>query len=67
MNPTPPPEDVRSYTPAEVAARFNVHPRSVTRWAARGKLRSFRTPGGHRRYYADEIDTMIENGDENHV
>lgn len=60
------PEDVRSYTPQEVARLFNVHPRSVTRWAARGKLRFFRTPGGHRRYYADDIDARIKNGDEPH-
>jgi excisionase family DNA binding protein len=58
------PEDVRSYTPQEVADLFNVHVRSVSRWAERGKLDYFRTPGGHRRYYADPIDTMIENGDQ---
>jgi excisionase family DNA binding protein len=58
------PEDVRSYTPQEVAELFNVHVRSVSRWAARGKLDYFRTPGGHRRYYADPIDAMIENGDQ---
>lgn len=49
---------------------FNVHVRSVTRWAARGRLSFFRTPGGHRRYYADPIDAMIrtaliEDRDEN--
>lgn len=58
------PEDVRTYTPQEVANLFNVHVRSVSRWAARGKLQFFRTPGGHRRYYADPIDALIENRDE---
>lgn len=43
---------------------FKVHVRSVARWAARGKLGYFRTPGGHRRYYADEIDARIENRDQ---
>lgn len=61
------PEDVRSYSRQEVARLFRVHPRSVTRWANRGKLRYFRTMGGHRRYYADEIDNRLKNGDENHV
>lgn len=60
------PQDVRSYTPRQVATLFNVHVRSVSRWAAKGKLRFFRTPGGERRYYADEIDTMIKDGDESH-
>lgn len=58
------PKDVRSYTPQQVATKFNVHVRSVSRWAARGKLPFFRTPGGHRRYYADQIDDLIENGDQ---
>lgn len=58
------PEEVRSYTPKEVADLFNVHVRSVTRWAARGKLEFFRTPGGHRRYYADQVDAMIRGGNQ---
>src|SRR3546814_10399010 len=37
-------------TPAEVAARFKVDPKTVTRWAQAGKLSSVRTLGGHRRY-----------------
>jgi excisionase family DNA binding protein len=58
------PEEVRSYTPKEVADLFNVHVRSVTRWAGKGKLEYFRTPGGHRRYYADQVDAMIRGGNE---
>lgn len=58
--------DVRSYTPAEVATLFRVDVRSVRRWAVAGKLAHFRTPGGARRYYADEIDRMIENGEQPH-
>lgn len=42
-------------TPAEVAALLRVDPKTVTRWANNGKLTSFRTPGGHRRYLLDEI------------
>jgi excisionase family DNA binding protein len=46
-------------TPSEVAEIFRVHPHTVTRWAASGKLSSLRTPGGHRRYYAREVEAML--------
>nr|WP_150244827.1 BldC family transcriptional regulator [Nocardiopsis quinghaiensis] len=42
-------------TPAEVAALFWVDPKTVTSWARDGKLPSFRTPGGHRRYPSKEV------------
>jgi excisionase family DNA binding protein len=59
-------EDVeRLLTPAEVAARFRVDPKTVTRWAKAGKLSSIRTLGGHRRYRASEIEALLSaNGDE---
>lgn len=43
-------------TPGEVAQIFGVDPKTVTRWAASGRLRSIRTPGGHRRFYAEDIE-----------
>jgi excisionase family DNA binding protein len=46
-------------TPAEVAARFRVDPKTVTRWAKAGKLSSIRTLGGHRRYRATEIEALL--------
>lgn len=53
-------EDVeRLLTPAEVAARFRVDPKTVTRWAKAGKLSSIRTLGGHRRYRAWEIEALL--------
>lgn len=42
-------------TPAEVATLFNVNPKTVTRWAAKKKLRPVLTPGGHRRYRKSEV------------
>jgi excisionase family DNA binding protein len=52
-------------TPAEVAARFRVDPKTVTRWAKAGKLSSIRTLGGHRRYRATEIEALLTtSGDE---
>jgi excisionase family DNA binding protein len=47
-------------TPGEVAKLFRVDPKTVTRWAAAGKLRHTRTPGGHVRFYRDEIMEMVE-------
>ena len=49
----------RLLTPAEVAARFRVDPKTVTRWAKAGKLSSIRTLGGHRRYRAAEIEALL--------
>jgi excisionase family DNA binding protein len=46
-------------TPAEVAAAFRVDPKTVTRWAKAGKLRSIRTLGGHRRYLEAEVRAML--------
>lgn len=53
----------RLMTPAEVNAAFRVHPRTITRWAERGYITSTRTLGGHRRFYEDEIRTLLESGE----
>ncbi len=47
-------------TPAEVAKRFGVNPKTVTRWAQAGKLTAIRTLGGHRRYRASEADALVK-------
>ncbi len=47
-------------TPSEVAALFRVDPKTVTRWAKAGKLTSIRTLGGHRRYRAGEVYTLLD-------
>lgn len=49
------PEARRLMLPAEVAALFRVDTKTVSRWAKRGRLSSVVTPGGHRRYYEDEV------------
>lgn len=46
-------------TPSEVAKRFRVDPKTVTRWAKAGKLSSIRTLGGHRRFKASEVEALI--------
>lgn len=47
-------------TPAEVAARFRVDPKTVTRWAQAGKIQSVLTLGGHHRFFADAIEQLLD-------
>jgi excisionase family DNA binding protein len=47
-------------TPAAVAAIFFVDPRTVTRWAAAGRLTAIRTPGGHRRFVRSEVLALVD-------
>lgn len=49
-------------TPGEVAAMFRVDPKTVTRWAAAGRIGSIRTPGGHRRFRESEVRALLEEG-----
>lgn len=43
----------------EVALLFRVSERAVTDWARRGRIPSVRTPGGHRRYPADQVWELL--------
>jgi excisionase family DNA binding protein len=54
----------RLLTPGEVAALFRVDPKTVTRWAAAGRLSSIRTPGGHRRFRESEVRALLEFDEE---
>lgn len=54
--------DDRLMTPGEVASLFRVDPKTVTRWAAAGRIRSIRTPGGHSRFWASDVRAVL-NGD----
>jgi excisionase family DNA binding protein len=47
-------------TGAEVAARFSVHPKTVSRWHESGKIGGIKTLGGHKRFYEDEVEQMRE-------
>ena len=51
-------------TPGEVAALFRVDAKTVARWAKSGKLASFRTLGGHRRYTLTGIRAAVERAEE---
>ena len=54
----------RLLTPGEVAALFRVDPKTVTRWAAAGRIGSIRTPGGHRRFRESEVRALLEVHDD---
>lgn len=47
-------------TPGEVAQKFRVDPKTVTRWAAAGRISSIRTPGGHRRFRLSEVEALLD-------
>ncbi len=64
----------RLLTPGEVASIFRVDPKTVTRWAAAGRLSSIRTPGGHRRFRESEVQALLRGttgsstmGDQQHA
>lgn len=63
--PAPVPGDPRDkdplLTPGEVAALFRVDPKTVTRWAAAKppRIKSVRTPGGHRRFRQSEVNRLL--------
>jgi excisionase family DNA binding protein len=47
------------YTSPEVAAMFQVSPKTIARWADDGRLPATRTPGGHRRFPVPAIDALL--------
>jgi len=60
MNAWKPDDPERLLTPTEVAEIFRVDPKTVTRWAAAGKLGSIRTLGGHRRFRQAEVQQLLD-------
>ena len=48
----------------EVALLFQVSERAVTDWARKGRIPSVRTPGGHRRYPADQVRALLAAAEE---
>ncbi len=54
----------RLLTPGEVAELFRVDTKTTSRWAAKGKIKSIRTPGGHHRYRESEVRRLLEGGED---
>jgi excisionase family DNA binding protein len=44
-----------------VANRFGVSRQTVRDWAEKGLLPSFRTPGGQRRFRAEDVDAFLKS------
>jgi excisionase family DNA binding protein len=42
----------------EASRRLKVHPATLREWSDKGRVRSFRTPGGHRRFSGEDIDAL---------
>ena len=53
----------RLLTSGEAAAMLGVCRESVARWAKAEKIPSFRTPGGHHRYWESDVRALIEAGE----
>jgi len=41
----------------EAAKRLKVHPTTLREWADKGRIRAYRTPGGHRRFSEADVET----------
>lgn len=54
-------ESLRPMSPGEVAELFAVSTKTVFRWANEGKIPSFKTVGGHRRFPRREILDLAVN------
>ena len=50
----------RLLTPAEAAVALDVDPGTLARWARSGKIRFTLTPGGTRRYDADDVEAIAQ-------
>jgi excisionase family DNA binding protein len=51
--------EARLLRAGEVAALLQVSRRSVAAWAVRGLLPYIETPGGHRRFRAADVRTLV--------
>lgn len=49
----------RPLSTGQVAEMFGVAPETVAKWADEGKLRSFKTPGGQRRFLYDDVEPFL--------
>ncbi|HKW70534.1 MAG TPA: helix-turn-helix domain-containing protein [Candidatus Dormibacteraeota bacterium] len=42
----------------EAARRLSVHPATLREWADKGRIQTFRTPGGHRRFNESDVTAL---------
>lgn len=55
----------KAYTTFQAAKLLGVSPPTVIKWTNDGKIRSYRTPGGHRRIPAGVLQDFLETYQEN--
>ncbi len=56
------PPDVKWLSLQEASRMLGVHPSTLRQWADAGKIHTVRTPGGHRRYPAEQIRKLLVEG-----
>lgn len=54
-------ENDKLLSPGEAARLLGVNPKTLSRWASDGKIRSTRTLGGHRRFRESVILAILNN------
>jgi putative resolvase len=54
--------DKELLSPFETARMLGVDVKTIRRWAKAEKIRSLKTPGGHNRYFAEDV-YRIRDGD----
>jgi excisionase family DNA binding protein len=47
-------------TLSEASKLLGVHPATLRQWSDEGKVRIFRTPGGHRRFSRPDVERMLQ-------
>ena len=47
-------------TPAEVAGLLSVDPKTISRWARKGHLTAYKTPGGHHRFDRGDVSEFMD-------
>jgi excisionase family DNA binding protein len=52
------PSATRWLTLHEASTRLDIHPATLRDWADRGRVRTYRTPGGHRRFAEEDVNAL---------
>lgn len=45
--------------PSDAASLIGVHPDTLKRWEAKGRITSLRTPEGHRRFRRGDVEALL--------
>ena len=52
-------DEAQSYSTADIAKRLGISPQTVQRWVDSGRLKAWKTPGGHRRIDARSAELLF--------